>query len=116
MDIERIEPGQRSSAAVIFGDFIFISGQVGTPGTTVAEQTRQILARIDDLLGQSNSDRSRILQAVIWLADISTFDEMNSVWMEWIPQGRAPARATGESRLVTPEYAVEIYVTAARSK
>lgn len=115
MDIERIEPGERSSAAVMFAGLIFLSGQVGTLGDDVAQQTRQILARIDELLAQAGSDRSRILQAVIWLADIETFDEMNKVWLDWIPAGCAPARATGEAKLVDPGYQVEIFVTAARS-
>jgi enamine deaminase RidA (YjgF/YER057c/UK114 family) len=114
MDIQRIAPGERSSAAVVFGDFVFLAGQVGAPGESVTEQTRAILVRIDELLEQAGSDRSCILQAIIWLSDIGTFEEMNAVWNAWIVPGCAPARATSEAALAAPEYKVEITVTAAR--
>lgn len=114
MDIRRIAPGERSSAVVIFGDLVFLSGQVGSPGAGVTEQTEVILARIDELLEQAGSHRSRILQAVIWLSDIRTYEEMNTVWDAWIVPGCFPARSTGEATLATPQYKVEITVTAAR--
>ncbi|MER2536462.1 MAG: RidA family protein [Rhizobiaceae bacterium] len=112
--MRRIAPGERSSAAVVFGDLVFLSGQVGAPGASVTEQTRAILDRIDALLEQAGSDRSRVLQAVIWLSDIATFDEMNTVWKGWIAPGCAPARATSEAALAAPDYKVEITVIAAR--
>lgn len=116
MDIRRIAPNERSSAAVIFGDLVFLSGQVGAPDASVTEQTEVILARIDELLEEAGSHRSRILQAVIWLADIRTYEEMNTVWDAWVVPGSPPARATGEARLATPQYKVEITVTAARHR
>lgn len=115
MDIQRIKPGERSSAAVIFGDLVFLSGQVGAPGASVREQTQAILRQVDELLEQAGSDRSRILQAIIWLSDIGTFEEMNSVWNAWVAPGCAPARATSEAALAAPEYRVEITITAARN-
>jgi enamine deaminase RidA (YjgF/YER057c/UK114 family) len=54
-----------------------------------------------------------MLQAVIWLADMADFAEMNAVWDAWVPEGHAPARACGEARLARPELRVEIIVTAA---
>lgn len=98
----------------MFRDLVFLSGQVGAPGGTVAEQTQAILERIDELLEQAGSNRARILQAIIWLSDIKTFDEMNTVWKGWIVPGCAPARATSEAALAAPEYKVEITVIAAR--
>jgi len=38
---------------------------------------------------------------------------MNAVWDTWVPQGHCPARWTGEAKLATPDYLVEIIVTAA---
>ncbi len=114
MTIRRIEPGRRMSQAVVHGDTVYLAGQVGAPGESVAEQTRAVLAQIDRLLADAGSDKSRILAATIWLGDIADFAEMNSVWDDWVDSANPPARATGESALAAPEYKVEIIVTAAR--
>ncbi|MCX7645458.1 MAG: RidA family protein [Rhodobacteraceae bacterium] len=111
--ITRLETGPRMSQAVIHGGTVYLAGQVGAPGAGVAEQTKAVLAEIDRLLAAAGTDRTRILSAQIWLADISTFAEMNAVWDAWVPPGHAPARATGEARLASPDYKVEIIVTAA---
>jgi enamine deaminase RidA (YjgF/YER057c/UK114 family) len=113
MSIRRIEPGPRMSQAVVHGDTVYLAGQVGAPGASVAEQTRAVLAQIDRLLAEAGSDKARILTATIWLADIGDFAEMNSVWDSWVDPTSPPARATGESSLAAPEYKVEIIVTAA---
>ena len=101
------------SQAVVHGDTVYLAGQVGAPGASVADQTRAVLAQIDRLLAEAGTDKSRILAATIWLADIADFAAMNSVWDGWIDPASPPARATGESKLATPEYKVEIIVTAA---
>ncbi len=113
MTIRRIDVGPRMSNIVIHNDTIYLAGQVGSPGSNVATQTKEILATIDELLAKAGSDKTRILQAIIWLADMSTFGEMNAVWDGWVPQGHTPARATGEAKLAAPEYKVEIIITAA---
>ncbi|MFN3524822.1 MAG: RidA family protein [Paracoccus sp. (in: a-proteobacteria)] len=111
-DIKRIDTGPRMSQAVIANGFVFLAGQVGEPGTPVAEQTTAILRQIDDLLAQAGTDKTRIVSAQIWMADMAEFAQMNAVWDAWVPQGHTPARATGESALATPDYKVEIIVTA----
>ena len=113
MTIRRIEPGPRMSQAVVHGDIAYLAGQVGAPGASVADQTRAVLDQIDRLLAEAGSDKSRILTATIWIADIDTFAEMNSVWDTWVDPTSPPARATGECRLAAPEFKVEIIVTAA---
>ncbi|RUW61592.1 RidA family protein [Mesorhizobium sp. M7A.F.Ca.US.008.03.1.1] len=113
MSIRRIDVGPRMSQIVIHGDTVYLAGQVGQPTGNVASQTRDILAAVDELLAKAGSDKSKILQAIIWLADMSTFVEMNAEWDKWVPQGNTPARATGEAKLATPEYLVEIIITAA---
>ncbi|MBO0724374.1 MAG: RidA family protein [Blastocatellia bacterium] len=115
MTIERIKVGARMSQAVIHGATIYLAGQVADdPSADVAGQTRQILARIDSLLAEAGSDKSKLLSANVWLSDISTFDRMNAVWDEWVSPGKPPARACVESRLARPEFKVEIMVVAAR--
>ncbi len=115
MTIERIKAGARMSQAVIHGATVYISGQVADdPNADVAGQTRQILARIDGLLAEAGTDKSKVLSASVWLSDISTFDQMNAVWDEWVAPGNPPARATVESKLARPQLKVEIMVVAAR--
>jgi enamine deaminase RidA (YjgF/YER057c/UK114 family) len=115
MTIERIKVGPRMSQAVIHGAIIYLAGQVADdPSADVAGQTRQILAKIDRLLAEAGSDKSKLLSANVWLSDISTFDQMNAVWDEWVTPGNPPARACVESRLARPEFKVEIMAVAAR--
>jgi enamine deaminase RidA (YjgF/YER057c/UK114 family) len=113
--IERLHNGPRMSQAVIHGNTVYLAGQVADdPTQDVAGQTRQILAAIDRLLAECGTDKTRILTATIYLADIGTFGQMNSVWDTWVPQGHTPARATVEAKLAAPQYKVEIQVIAAR--
>jgi len=112
-DIIRQGTGPRMSEAVSYNGIVWVAGQLGEPGASVTEQTRQALAAVDRILAEAGSNKTRILSAQIWLADISTFAEMNVAWDEWVPQGHTPARATGEAKLAGPEYKVEVIVTAA---
>ncbi len=113
-DIIRIDTGTRMSQAVIHNGTVYLAGQVGEPGTSVTAQTKSILAKIETLLAEAGSDKTKILQAVIWLADMADFAEMNAVWDDWVAAGHAPARACGEAKLAAPEYTVEIIVIAAQ--
>lgn len=113
MDITRINTSQRMSQIVIHGNTIYLAGQVGQ-GETVEAQTTVALNEVQELLKLAGSDVSRILSATIWLASMSDFDAMNSVWDDWVDSENAPARACGESRLASPEYLVEIMIVAAK--
>jgi enamine deaminase RidA (YjgF/YER057c/UK114 family) len=115
MTIQRLDAGSRMSQAVIHGDTVYLAGQVGAPGQSVTAQTEAILASIESLLARAGSDKSRILSATIWLADMGDFAEMNAVWDKWVDGKDPPARATGEAKLATPAYRVEIIVVAARA-
>ena len=112
-DITRIGTGPRMSEAVAYNGILWVAGQVGAPGASVTDQTRQCLAEVDRILAAAGTDKTRILSTQIWLADMKDFAEMNSVWDAWVPQGNTPARATGEAKLATPDYLVEVIVTAA---
>ena len=111
-DIRRIQPGPRMTGAVVHNGTVYLAGQVGE-GADVTAQTRSALAEVDRLLAAAGTDKSRILYAQIWLADMADFAAMNAVWDAWVPQGATPARATGEAKLATPAYRVEVIVTAA---
>ena len=112
-DITRYGTGARMSEAVAYNGILWVAGQVGAPGASVTDQTRQCLAEVDRILAQAGIDKTRILSAQIWLADMATFADMNAVWDAWVVPGHTPARATGEAKLATPDYKVEVIVTAA---
>ena len=112
MTLTRIETGQRMSKIVKHNGVAYLCGQT-SDAATVADQTRKCLDKVDALLTQAGSDKTRILQCVIWLADMADFAEMNAVWDAWVPEGHAPARACGEARLAREALRVELIVTAA---
>ncbi len=114
MSIIRKHTNQRMSQIVIHGDTVYLAGQVGTENQSVAEQTTEILGKIDALLAEAGTDKSKVLQAIIWLKDMGDFAEMNGVWDAWVPEGAAPARACGSADLATPNFTVEITVIAAK--
>jgi enamine deaminase RidA (YjgF/YER057c/UK114 family) len=114
MSITRHQSGARMSQMVIHGDTIYLAGQVANdPKADILKQTQEVLDKIDALLAQAGSDKSKILTAQIWLANISHFAQMNTIWDAWVSKGNAPARACIEARLATPDYLVEIGVIAA---
>ena len=115
MKITRIEAGPRMSQAVVRGDTVYLAGQVAAkPVPSVGKQTRQILSQIDKLLKAAGTNKSKLLSANIWLADIRGFAEMNEAWDAWVAKGNPPARATVEAKLAGPQFLVEIMVVAAR--
>ncbi len=115
-DIQRQYSNQRMSKVVIHNDTVYLCGQVGVRGTSVAEQTEEALKRVESLLIEAGSDRKHVLQSIVWLSDMKDFEEMNGVWDQWFEEGYAPARACGEAKLASPELKVELIVTAALKK
>jgi len=115
MAVKRIGAGARMSEAVIHGNTVYLAGQVAdNTKADVKGQTKQILAQIDKLLKRAGTDKSKLVSANIWLADIRGFADMNSAWDAWVVPGKTPARATVEAKLAGPQYLVEIMVVAAR--
>ncbi len=115
MTLKRIQVGERMSQAVIHGNTVYTAGQValGAPGKPADEQTRDILGRIDALLAEAGTDKSKLISATIWLADMADFEAMNAVWDAWVAPGNTPCRACVESKLAAPQFTVEIAVIAA---
>lgn len=112
--ITRKDTNARMSQVVVHGDTVYLAGVVADkPVPSCLKQTQQVLRKIDQLLKKAGTNKKRILKANIWLSDIGSFAEMNQAWEAWAPKGETPARATVESKLVTPDYLVEIMVEAA---
>ena len=116
MTIQRIDVGARMSKAVVNGNTVYLAGIVANDakGKSVGEQTKDILGQIDGFLAKAGTDKSKLLTANIWIADMANFAEMNAVWDGWVSPGNTPARAPVEARLAAPDYKVEIMVTAAK--
>jgi enamine deaminase RidA (YjgF/YER057c/UK114 family) len=116
MAIERHEVGPRMSKCVVHGNTVYLAGIVANDpkGKSVTEQTKDIVGQIDSFLAKAGTDKSKLLTANIWIADMATFADMNAVWDAWVSPGNTPARATVEAKLATPDYKVEIMVVAAK--
>jgi len=111
----RIDTNERMSQVVIHANTVYLAGQVAlrAPGASTSEQTKDILERIDELLAKAGTNKTKLLSATIWLADIGNSDEMNTFWDAWVSSGHAPARACVEAKLADPLFNVEIGVIAA---
>ena len=115
MTIKRSKVGARMSQAVVHSDTVYLAGQVADDANAdVAGQTKQILAKIDGLLAEAGSDKSKLLSATIWLADIRGFEEINKVCDAWVSPGNTPGRACVEAKLARANLLVEIGIIAAR--
>ncbi len=113
-EIERVNVEKRLSDMAVYNGVAYLAGQVPDDSTLDMQgQTAQVLATIDGLLATAGTDKSRILMATVYVANMKEFDAMNRAWDAWVAPGNAPPRATVEARLANPDYKVEIVVTAA---
>ena len=96
------------------GDTVYTCGVTAEPGGDVRTQTREVLARIDRMLATAGSDKSKLLTAQVWLADMADFAAHNEAWNEWVDRDNPPVRACVGAPLWKPGLLVEIMVTAAR--
>lgn len=112
-DIHRSLGNGRMSQIVKHNGVVYLSGQVADPTKSITDQTHEVLAKIEDMLAKAGSNKSRILSATIWLANMTDFQDMNAVWDEWVSAGQEPTRACGEAKLAHPDMRVEIMITAA---
>jgi enamine deaminase RidA (YjgF/YER057c/UK114 family) len=115
MAITRHEPSKIYSKVVEANGFVFTAGIVADdPSQDATGQTRQILKEIDRLLALCGTDKSKLLSATIWVADIRLRDAMNEAWIAWTGGQNLPGRACIEAKLADPRMLVEIAVVAAK--
>lgn len=109
MNIRRIAPEPRLSGAVVHNATVYLAGQVALDtGGDAQAQTADILRQIDALLNEAGTDKTYLLSAQIFLADLADFDAMNRAWDAWLDTRHKPARATVQARLANPAWRVEI--------
>ncbi len=114
-NLRRIGVAARYSDLVICDGVARFSGYVPetTPSQEIGAQTQDVLDQIAQSLTEIGSDKTKILQATIWLADMRDYEPMNAVWDAWVAPGAAPARACTQARLADPRYRIEIMIVAA---
>ncbi|MGE4073337.1 MAG: RidA family protein [Lysobacterales bacterium] len=112
--IQRFDVGARMSEMSVYNGIAHLAGQIADDASAdIGGQTRQVLAAIDGLLERAGSDKTKILMAQIFLADLADFPGMNAEWDAWVAPGHTPPRATVQAALANPQWRVEIVVTAA---
>ena len=113
--IVRIDQNARRSRASVYGDLVFLAGQVADDKDgDIAKQTREALAKVDDMLSRAGTDKSRLLSVQIWLKTMDDFATMNAVYDAWVVPGDTPTRCCGKVELADPAYRIEIVGIAAR--
>ena len=113
-EIKRFDVGPRMSEMAVHNGVAYLAGQVAADASLdIAGQTASVLAQIDALLKRAGTDKSRIVMAQIFLADLADFAAMNTAWEAWVVPGNTPPRATVQAKLAKPEWKVEIVVKAA---
>lgn len=113
--ITRTDPNRILARAVEYHGFVFLQGVTAKDlGRDIKGQAEDVLAQIDALLETHGTDKTRLLQALIWVKDIREREAMNEVWTAWLPPGGAPARACVQSNMADPRVLVEIMVTACK--
>ena len=114
MTIDRVQPGAWNSKAVIHGDTIYMSGIVADDTTVgMKQQTEEVLAKIDAILAEAGSDKTKIVSSVVYMANMDLKNEMNEAWVAWMDPACPPARA-GVGVVLTPGHLVEIMCTAVK--
>lgn len=116
-EIRRSHVGTRLSEVAEYQGVLYLAGQVAkNTEQDISGQTREVLAAVDRLLEEHGSDKTRILQCLIYISDMKLFAEMNAVWDAWVVPGHTPPRATVEAKLASPNKYVEVVVVAAAGK
>jgi len=113
MQIQRHGSTRRYSDSVVHNGTVYLVEVPSNLDADITAQTENLLASVERLLAQAGSDKSRLLMATIYLADMADYSAMNAVWDAWLPEGSAPARACVQARLANPGFRVEIVLTAA---
>ena len=112
--IKHYQVGPRMAQAVSYNGAVHIAGQVADDRKAGIEaQTRSVLAKIEALLAEAGTDKSRLVAVNVFLPHISDFEAMNKVYDAWIDPARPPARACVEARLADPDLRIAMTAIAA---
>ena len=112
--IHRLDPNGRRSRAVVHCNTVYVGGQVAdTKEAEIASQTSQALAKVEEVLAEVGSSKSKLLSVTIWLKTMDDYSKMNEVWDKWVDSENLPARCCGTAEMADPAYLFEITAIAA---
>ncbi|MFN9915179.1 MAG: RidA family protein [Pirellulaceae bacterium] len=112
-EIVRLGVTRRWSDVVIHQQTAYFVEVPDDPSADLRGQIQQVFAQVDTRLQAFGSDRTRLLQVVVYLSEAADLGLFNSLWDDWIPEGHAPSRACLHTRLAAPAYRLELVITAA---
>ena len=103
------------SPAIKAGNLIFVSGQVPIDPATgdliedssIKAQTRRALLNLQGILSAAGASLGNVVRTTVYLTDLKTFGEMNSVYGEFF-HTCPPARSTVEVSRLPKDVAIEI--------
>lgn len=96
-------PGGHYSQATVSGGFVFVSGQLpidpvsGGIGSSIADQTRQVLDNLENILEAAGSSFKHVVKSTVYISDISLWGEVNRIYTERFGNHK-PARAVVPTR------------------
>ena len=113
-DIERFGVTPRWSDKVVHAGVVYLVEVASTAGAPFGQQVDEVFASVERQLAEVGTGKHRLLQVTIYLRDLAHLPEFNDKWERWLPEGCAPSRACLRAELASPDYAVELVLTAAR--
>jgi len=111
-EIVRLDNSRRWSDVVIYSGIARWVEVAENVSADARSQITQVLQQIDATLAQVGSNNSRLLEVLIFLADLNDVPTLNELWDDWVPEGHPPIRACVQAGLAVG-YRVEMVVTAA---
>lgn len=108
MTIQRISHNKQLSHCTVHDGRVYLARRADDPQADIREQTRQVLARFDELLAEAGTDKSKLLMVTIYLARAEDFEAMNAVWNQWVDELSPPTRATILGPMPNPAWKIEI--------
>ena len=113
--LTKVGGSSRFSAIAVHNGAVHLAGQVSQlKEGGIVEQTRDVFAKVDDLLAQAGTDRSKLISVQLWLADMDDYAGMNDVWDDWVQDVTPPTRVCVEARMAQPHYKIEVPAIAAQ--
>ena len=114
MNIQRFGTTRRYSHMVAHNSTVYLVEVPANLEADITAQTENLLASVEQQLIQAHSDKSRLLMVTIYLADMADYEAMNIAWEDWLPEDSAPVRACLQTKLSSPQYRIELVLTAAQ--
>lgn len=112
MEIKRVTGKPGRSQLVKYNGVVNTVATADDKSLDMKGQTEQALAKIEKILAENGSDKSRLLTAMVYITDMARKEDMQEAWMDWVDPEARPSRACVQTGLADGTL-VEIVVSAA---